>query len=82
VAEIEEVEWRPRPEGANFILHLEDKPAFPLRLRRGAGLWNAKLHDLLGQPMLGDRGLPRNEHDGESEEEPHDRETTHDRKAT
>lgn len=57
---IDEVEWRPRPEGANLILHLEDDSTFPFRLRKGAGLWNAKLHDLLGQSVLGDRSLPGN----------------------
>ena len=60
VDEIEEVEWRPRPEGANLILHLEDESPFSLRLRKGAGLWNAKLHDLLGQSVLDSPEIPRN----------------------
>jgi hypothetical protein len=59
VDEIAEVDWRPRPERANLILHLKDERTFRLRLRKGAGLWNAKLHDLLGQSVLGDRGLPQ-----------------------
>ncbi|PSQ61529.1 MAG: hypothetical protein BRD27_03250 [Bacteroidetes bacterium QH_10_64_19] len=58
--EIAEIDWRPRPERANLILHLKDERIFRLRLHKGAGLWNAKLHDLLGQSVLGDRGLPRN----------------------
>lgn len=76
IDEIEEVEWRPRPEGANLILHLEDESSFPLRLRKGAGLWNAKLHDLLGQSVLDSPDLPKNgSAEEESSEEGEDQET-------
>lgn len=73
--EIDEVEWRPRPENANLILHLEDESTVPLRLRKGAGLWNAKLHDLLGQSVLGDRRPPENGQVGEESQEGRDQET-------
>lgn len=67
--EITEVEWRPRPEGSNLILHLEDESSFPMRLRKGAGLWNAKLHDLLGQSVLNRRRSSNNGRAEEGEEE-------------
>jgi hypothetical protein len=58
--DIDEVEWRPRPTKPNLILHLDDGNVLPLRLHEGAGLWNAKLHDLLDESLLEDRGLPKN----------------------
>jgi hypothetical protein len=58
VDDIAEVDWRPQPERPNLYLHLEDGSTIPLRLRKGAGLWNAKLHDLLDQSLLDDRSLP------------------------
>lgn len=67
VEDIDEVEWRPQPERPNLLLHLEDGTTVPLRLRKGAGLWNAKLHDLLDQSLLDKHSLPdegRAEHDG------------------
>lgn len=76
VDEIDEVEWRPRPEGSNLILHLEDESIVPIRLRKGAGLWNAKLHDLLGQSVLGNHSLSGNGQAGEgNQEEGQDQET-------
>lgn len=72
IERIDEVEWRPRPEGANLILHLEDETTVPVRLRKGAGLWNAKLHDLLGQSVFDDRSVPGKEPNEEGE----DQETT------
>ncbi len=72
VEDIDEVEWRPRPKGSNLILHLEDGQTVPFRLRKGAGLWNAKLHDLLDQSVLGGHGRPAN---GQTEEGT-DQETT------
>lgn len=62
IDDIDEVEWRPRPTKPNLILHLDEGQVFPLRLREGAGLWNAKLHDLLDESLLEDRGLPQNGH--------------------
>lgn len=77
VDEIDKVDWRPRPGGSNLILHLEDESIFPIRLRKGAGLWNAKLHDLLGQSVLDSRRPPKNGKAGEeNQEEGQDQETT------
>lgn len=61
VEDIDEVEWRPQPTRPNLLLHLEDGTTVPLRLRKGAGLWNAKLHDLLDQSLLDKRSLPDDE---------------------
>ena len=52
VDRIKKVDWRPRPEGPNLILSLKDGSVEQLRLRKGGGLWNAKLHDLIGQSVL------------------------------
>jgi hypothetical protein len=49
---IERVQWWATTEDVNFMLHLDDGGAVPLRLLRGAGTWNAKLHALLDQSML------------------------------
>ena len=62
VAEIDEVEWQPRPAKPNLILYLDDGDVFQLRLRKGAGLWNAKLHDFLGESLLEGQSLRKNGH--------------------
>lgn len=67
--DIEEVEWRPQPERPNLYLHLTDGKTIPLRLRKGAGLWNAKLHDLLDQSLFEDHNLPKNGRDEKSQEQ-------------
>ena len=72
IADIDEVDWRPRPERPNLLLHLEDGRTVPIRLRKGAGLWNAKLHDLLGQSLLEDRGIPKNGQREEGDEQAKD----------
>lgn len=69
VEDIEEVEWRPQPERPNLYLHLTDGKTIPLRLRKGAGLWNAKLHDLLDQSLFEDHNLPKNGRDEKSQEQ-------------
>lgn len=66
VDHIEEVDWRPKPEGPNLMLHLNDGSVERLRLRKGGGLWNAKLHDLIGQSVLDQYSLSKN---GKAEEE-------------
>lgn len=65
VERIEKVDWRPKPEGPNLTLHLDDGSAERLRLRKGGGLWNAKLHDLIGQSVLDQYSLSKN---GEAKE--------------
>ncbi len=60
---IESVKWWAVTDDVNVLLRLDDGRAIPLQLRRGAGSWNAKLHDLLGQSMLSHHALP----DGEPE---------------
>lgn len=67
VEDIDEIEWRPRPTKPNLILSLENGDTLRLRLRKGARLWNAKLHDLLDESLLDGRSLPKNGH-GESGE--------------
>lgn len=60
VDRIEDVDWRPQPSGPNLTLMLEDGSTVPLRLEKGGGLWNAKLHDLLGQSVLDQYSLSKN----------------------
>lgn len=55
---VREVEWRPVPEGVNLILHLDEGRSVPLSFPQGAGLWNAKLHDLLDRGLLNHPTLP------------------------
>jgi hypothetical protein len=55
---IDEVTWWAVTDDVNFLLRLDDGRAVPLQLRRGAGTWNAKLHDLLGQSLLARHSLP------------------------
>ncbi|GEM_PF-2441598 len=72
VDRIEDVDWRPQPSGPNLTLTLEDGSTVRLRLEKGGGLWNAKLHDLLGQSVLDQYSLSKNggaENAGEQEEE-------------
>lgn len=52
VDRIEEVDWRPRPDGPNLMLDLDDGTRLRIRLHKGGGLWNAKLHALLGESLL------------------------------
>lgn len=52
VDRIVEVDWRPQPSGPNLALSLDDGRAVRLRLEKGGGLWNAKLHDLIGESVL------------------------------
>jgi hypothetical protein len=51
VRRIESVNWRSRLQGPNLELTLDDGSRVSFRLQRGVGLWNAKLHALLGQSM-------------------------------
>lgn len=60
VEDIDEIDWRPRPKGSNVALHLDTGEAVAFRLHTGAGLWNAKLHDLLGESLLDGHRLPGN----------------------
>ncbi len=76
---IDEVEWRPQPERPNLLLHLTDGSTVFLRLRKGAGLWNAKLHALLGQSVLDKHSLPPPNGRAEKGE---DQEDSEDEKAT
>jgi len=76
VEDIEEVEWRPRPERPNLFLHLEDGKTIPIRLHKGAGLWNAKLHDLLDQSLLDKRGVPKSRKAEEDDEAKDDEDQT------
>jgi len=76
---IDEVEWRPQPERPNLLLHLTDGSTVFLRLRKGAGLWNAKLHALLGQSVLEKQSLPPSNGRAEKGE---DQEDSEDEKAT
>lgn len=50
--QVERVQWWATTGDVNFMLYLDDGRAVPLRLLRGAGTWNAKLHALLGQSLL------------------------------
>ena len=74
VEDIDEVEWRPRPEKPNLLLSLHDGEVVRLRLHKGSGLWNAKLHDLIDESLLDGRSLPKNGH-SETEQQPEEGET-------
>lgn len=69
VNRIEEVDWRPKPEGPNLTLHFEDGRVVRFRLRKGGGLWNAKLHALIGETVLDKYSVSRNGHANEVEAE-------------
>jgi len=58
VEDIEKVDWRPKPTGPNMFLHLEGGRTVRFRLRKGSGLWNAKLHNLIGESLLNRHSLP------------------------
>lgn len=66
IERINEVDWCPRPKGPNLILDLDDGRVVRIRLRKGGGLWNAKLHALLGESLLDRHSLSR---DGRAQEE-------------
>lgn len=55
---IQEVEWRAVVDDVNLILHLDDDDVVPLQLRKNAGTWNMKLHDLLDQRVLTHHEVP------------------------
>lgn len=55
---IDEVKWWAVTDDVNFLLHLDTGDAVPLQLFHGAGIWNAKLHSLLGKSMLQHHRLP------------------------
>jgi hypothetical protein len=56
--EVERVRWWGVSDGVNFMLCLEGGERLPLRLDRGAGTWNCKIHDLLDQSLLDGPGVP------------------------
>jgi len=58
IRRIESVNWRSRLQGPNLELTLCDGATVAVRLQKGVGLWNAKLHALLGQSMVGGGCLP------------------------
>ena len=70
------VDWRPKPEGPNLRLRLEDESVVRLRLLKGGGLWNAKLHDLIGESVLDQYSVSRNGHADEEESEDEESEET------
>jgi len=76
VDRIDEVDWRPKPEGPNLRLRLEDESVVRLRLLKGGGLWNAKLHDLIGESVLDQYSVSRNGHADEEESEDEESEET------
>jgi len=51
------------------MLHLDDGSVVRFRLRRGGGLWNAKLHALIGETVLDKYSVSRNGHANEDEAE-------------
>lgn len=76
VDRIDEVDWRPKPEGPNLRLRLEDGSVVRFRLLKGGGLWNAKLHDLIGESVLDQYSVSRNGHADEEEVEDEESEET------
>ena len=76
VDRIDEVDWRPKPEGPNLRLRLEDESVVRFRLLKGGGLWNAKLHDLIGESVLDQYSVSRNGHADEEESEDEESEET------
>lgn len=58
---IEQVQWWAVIDDVNILLRLDTGRSVPLQLRKGAGTWNARLHDLLGQSMLDHHSLPEDE---------------------
>lgn len=55
---IDEVKWWAVLDDVNLLLHLDEGGSMPLQLRKGAGTWNAELHNLLGQSMMDHHSLP------------------------
>jgi hypothetical protein len=49
---IDAVKWWAVMDDVNFLLHLDSGRAVPLQLLKGAGTWNAELHNLIGESML------------------------------
>lgn len=52
IERIDDLNWRPVPDGPNLVLHLHDGADVAFRLESGAGLWNARLHELIGKSLL------------------------------
>lgn len=55
---IERVQWWAVLNDVNFMLHLSGGRTVPLQLHQGAGTWNCKLHDLMGESLLAQHELP------------------------
>lgn len=55
---IDRVQWWAVVDDVNFMLHLKNGGAVPLQLLKGAGTWNVKLHDLLGQSLMAHHSPP------------------------
>lgn len=49
---IDEVKWWAVTDEVNVLLRLDDGGGVPLQLRSGAGTWNVRLHQLLGESLL------------------------------
>ncbi len=58
VKRIDRVKWWAVLDDVNLLLGLGDGQAVPLQLRKNAGTWNAKLHDLLDQSLMVQHSLP------------------------
>lgn len=77
VHRIESVNWRSRLQGPNLELTLDDGATVSFRLQKGVGLWNAKLHALIGQPLVETLPLPN----GTPSDPGADAKTSHDARA-
>lgn len=58
IASIDRVQWWAVLKDVNFMLHLADGTSIPMQLHQGAGTWNCKLHDLMGESILAQHELP------------------------
>lgn len=58
LARIARVRWLAVVDDVNFVLHLKNGRSVPFQLLQGAGSWNVKLHNLLGQRLLAHRSVP------------------------
>jgi hypothetical protein len=54
---IEGVKWWAVPYDVNFLIRLDGGGGVPLRLVKGAGTWNARLRNLLGEEILAQQAL-------------------------
>lgn len=58
LSRVERVQWWAVLDDVNFMIHLDEGGVLPLQLYKGAGMWNCKIHELLGWDFFSKATLP------------------------